>query len=147
MWQAPNQRVRAAANARKRERERARKPIHIKRIRALIEIVSGSQKGASNEVRMIVNDLSASGIGIFAPIQLSTDQEIILKFEDPTPIDIRARVAWSQDIITNSHIISAQPYTYRIGLEFLSSSPEEQQNIKTFCEDLLKNYIQPKKAA
>src|SRR5690242_8040716 len=136
MWHAPNQRVRALANAKRRERERARRPIHIKRIIAAIEITDGSTNTANpNEpqpeqpklnVRLVLNDLSPKGAGLFSPEQLIPGQMVSLRITDPEHLTIKAKVIWCQEYHANSHVLSQQSYSYRIGIEFILSPSEEQ---------------------
>jgi hypothetical protein len=147
MWQAPNQRVRAVANAKKREREKSRRPIHIKRINAQLEVKqANSQETFKTHVRLILNDLSTKGVGLFSPEPLVPGQDIVLSIADPHQINLKARVIWCQEHTANSHVISAQPFSYRMGLEFELSTVEEQQSIKVFCEEVSKNHLYSVKA-
>jgi PilZ domain len=142
MWQAPNQRVRASANAKKRERERSRRPLHIKRIHAELELVtSDSGHPFKTEVRVILNDLSPRGVGIFSHESLVAGQEVTLDIKDPYKIHLRARVIWCQEYDAYSHVLSSNPYSYRLGLEFVLPTGEEQTAIKTFCEEVSKNHL------
>jgi hypothetical protein len=142
MWQAPNQRVRAAANAKKRERERSRRPIHIKRINAHVELVNpNSPEPIKTETRLILNDLSTKGVGLFSPTPFIQGQDITITITDPLQITLKGKVIWCQEHGANSHVISNQPYTYRIGVEFILPSLEDQQSVKAFYEEVCKKYL------
>lgn len=147
MWQAPNQRVRAASNAKKREREKNRKPIHLKRINAQLELNSTPQEGAEKvSVRILLNDLSTKGVGLFSPHFLAPGQMIILTITDPLQITLHARVIWCQEHSANSHVITNHSYSYRLGIEFTLETLEEQQSIKAFCDEVAKTYLYSPKA-
>jgi hypothetical protein len=144
MWHAPNQRVRALANAKRRERERARRPIHIKRIIATIEIATTPEPAESGQpklhVRLVLNDLSPKGAGLFSPEPLIPGQSVFLKITDPEHLTIKAKVVWCQEYHANSHVLSNQSYSYRIGIEFVLS-PSEEQAVKIFCDEVAKNFL------
>jgi hypothetical protein len=154
MWHTPNQRVRALANAKKRDRERARKPIHIKRIDATIKLVDRNSKNSTQNTdlqeihtRIVLNDLSTTGLGLFSPTAVEIGQELSLIITDPMKLELRAKVIWCQEHDANSHILSSNPYSYRIGIEFILSSQEEQQSVKAFCEEIFSNYLYTTKIA
>lgn len=158
MWHTPNQRLRAIANAKKREREKARRPFHVKRINASLQIASiaSSQTAPSEDkevesdktdVRVILNDLSVKGVGLFSPTFFNPGQEIVLGIVDPMKLDIRGRVIWCQEHDANSHILSKEPYSYRLAIEFILPTLEEQQGIKAFWEEVCKNYLYAARAA
>jgi hypothetical protein len=152
MWQAPNQRVRSIANAKKRERERAKKPIHIKRINALIELLplSEEKNPASAEkvnIRLILNDVTTKGASFFARSPLTAGQKITLYLEEPTKIVIQAQVRWCQEYAANSHVLSQQPYSYRLGIEFILGSAEEQDAAKAFYDRVYQNHLYPNRIA
>jgi hypothetical protein len=144
MWQAPSQRARAAAYAQKKAREKARRAIHIKRIFANLEIVDSTDAPTSETkapVRLILNDLSTKGVGLFCSQALISGQEIILTINDPLQLSLHAKVIWCQEHSANSHILSDQPYRYRIGVEFSFPTIEEQQSIAAFYEEITKHYL------
>lgn len=141
MWHAPNQRVRAAAIAKKRERDRARRPIHIKRLNAQLEIPSLSGEGSTqSQVRLLLNDLSPKGIGLYVTMPLIVGQEIILAVTEPRNMKIRSKVIWCQEYAASSHILSSHSFSHRAGLEFVLTD-EEEIDMKEFCDDVLRNHL------
>jgi hypothetical protein len=146
MWHAPNQRVRAVASSKKRERDRARKPIHIKRIIAHIDVITPTGvPPVQTDVRLILNDLSPKGVGVFSSIPLVAGQETSLTISDPIQLKVKARVAWCQEHAANSHILSNQPFSYRLGLEFIMTA-EEEPVVKAFFEEISKTHLYAKAA-
>lgn len=146
MWHSPNQRLRAIANAKKRERERARRPIHIKRIIASLDLGNVAPDAPKTNVRLVLNDLSYKGAGLFSPIALTPGQQIVLAISEPSQLSIKCRVAWCQEYHANSHVLSQQPHSYRLGLEFLLA-PEEESAVKAFCDEVAKNHLYTQKSA
>lgn len=142
MWQAPNQRLRAVANAKRKERERARRPIHIKRISAKVGLVSGENtEYLPAEFRLTLNDLSPAGVGVYSTSPLAAGQLVVLEINDPIAIKIRAKVIWCQGHTSRGHIISNQSFSFRMGFEFVLSTPEETVAVQNFCENISKNHI------
>jgi hypothetical protein len=92
-------------------------------------------------VRILLNDLSTKGVGLFSPLFLAPGQLIVLTITDPLQITLQARVIWCQEHSVNSHVISSQSFSYRLGVEFTLETLEEQQSIKAFCEEVTKNYL------
>jgi hypothetical protein len=137
MWQAPNQRVRAQANARKRERERVRRGIHIKRVRAEIKTVGELAAPALvTQARVLLNDFSPKGVGVFAHAPIIVGQLVSLTLEEPKRFYVKGRVVWCQEYAMESHVLSETPFHYRMGIEFVFETPEEEQQVKDYCEAL-----------
>lgn len=142
MWQAPNQRVRALQNAKKRQQDRLKRPIHIRRIRAGIKIVAISDaEQPFSEVHLVLNDISPGGIGFYAPKGIHVGQEITLSLDEPKSIQLRGKVIWSQEIKTHSHVLYSPDYAYRVGVRFLFANNEEKEAVQNYCVDLFKNYL------
>ena len=147
MWQAPNQRVRAIANAKKRERERARKKIHVLRINALMEVrphhADAGVAPLQIPVRLVLNDLSGKSATLFAKKCLSSGHEVTLKIEEPIAIQIFGRVIWCTEYAAGSHVLSANPYSYRVGIEILLKSQEEKDAFRIFCDEVKRSLLYP----
>jgi len=147
MWQAPNQRMRALANSKKRERERLRKPLHVKRITATIQPLpsegdepSTTQENLLTPVRLILNDLSPKGAGLFSPTPFQPGQKISMSIKEPEHLSLKAKVIWCQSYHANSHVLSNQAYSFRMGVEFILT-PTEEQELKIFCGEVAKNHV------
>ncbi len=140
MWQSPGQRSKPNSTPGKR-REKLRRVIHIKRINAHIELphVDGTPAIAS-DVRLVLNDLSTKGVGLYSSSPLNPGQEITLTITEPSIIKIRSKVVWCQEHAANSHILSVQSFGYRIGLEFLVDKSQEMQLV-AFCEEVFRNIL------
>jgi hypothetical protein len=141
MWQSPNQRVRAQVNARKRERERLKMQFHVKRVVAVVSIhVPGQEKPETVDVRLILNDFTPKGMGLFSAHRFNAGDEITIDLENPKKVQVKGRVAWCQEYEIRGKVLTAQSYSYRVGLTFIFATPEEEQSLKAYCDDLIKNH-------
>jgi Tfp pilus assembly protein PilZ len=141
MWQSPNQRVRAAANARKRERERLKMPFHIKRVVASVGVqVVGQAEPLKVEVRVILNDFTQKGMGLFSAHRFSSGEDVTIELETPNKIQLKGKIAWCQEYEVRGKILTDHSFSYRVGLHFVFASAEEEQSVKAYCNDLLQNH-------
>ncbi len=148
MWHSPNQRLRALAHAKKRERDRARRPFHVKRITAHLTLLTPSTKINPHEnpdppipIRVVLNDLTPKGVGLFSQAALIAGQEVIMAISEPMKLDIRSRIIWCQEHGANSHVLSPNPFCFRLGVEFILPTTEDQQNVSAFWEEVCKNHL------
>ncbi len=143
MWQAPSHRVRALASAKKRARERQRKAIHLKLVDGEIRILGNhlgdGSKGAA--IRVILNDLGSKGLGIFSSSPFMVGQEISITLEKPKRFFVKGRIAWCQEHDANSHVISNNPFSYRMGIVFTFADADEERKVREYCEILSKEYL------
>ncbi len=141
MWHAPNQRIRSLTSGKKRDKDKGRKSLHIKRVTAQLEFYEGdSPDPTSTHVRLVLNDLTAKSTELFSPIALNPGQEIALSIKEPERVKVQAQVVWCQEQGVNSHILSNQPYSFRLCVEF-KLTPEEAQAMAAFCEIINNNYL------
>lgn len=145
MWQAPSQRIRAMAIAKKRARERNRKSIHIKQVEGDLKLSAENLEAPptkETEVRVILNDLGSKGVGLFAARLLDVGQEVVLTIFKPRELRIHGKIAWCQEYKADSHVLSQNRFIYRIGIVFdFSESPEEEQKVKAYCNELAHEYL------
>ncbi len=139
MWQAPSHRIRALASAKRRQRERQRLAIHIKQVEG--EVTIANAQGPAVPARIVLNDIAPKGVGVFTPEPFGIGQEVELKISKPKEINLRGRVAWCQEYDANSHILSQTPFSFRIGIVFSLDNSEDEQNVKSYCEELAKGYL------
>lgn len=147
MWQAPNQRVRALQSAKKRQMDRLRKPLHIQRVKAEIKITNPqSGENQVSEARAILNDISKRGMGVFSPHPLSVGQEITITIDQPRQIFLRGKVVWCQEFETSRHVLSANPFNYRLGVKFIFNSAQDEEAVAAYCEELNRHHLQAQAA-
>lgn len=147
MWQSQNQRPKAppvatSTTGKRRDRERRRLPVHIKRARA--ELKSVTSLGAAPivaEARVVLNDMSIKGVGLFAPVELVPGTVVAITISEPTQFFIKGRVVWCQEHDATSHVLSKNAFSFRVGIEFLYENPSEQQAVKQYLEVLARDYL------
>jgi hypothetical protein len=138
MWQAGgNQRRGADGN---RKRGRAKMPFHIKRVRASLKLEIPGGQARMIEAWVLLNDFSPDGMGLFTANKFNADDQITVTLESPKKIEIKARIAWSMEVVGASRILKAQACPYRAGVEFLFTTPEEREAVKAFCDELLNTH-------
>ena len=140
MWNSAAQRSRAASHAKKKDRERRRVPVHFKRISARLESIQNTDLTPLPAVRLLLNDLSPVGIGLFASSLLVAGQELYLVFSNPIEVKFKAKVIWCQENVEAGHVLSKQPYTFRAGLEFIHN-PEEAKKAQAICDEIQKTHL------
>ena len=137
MWQTPN-RSAATGTKKKNDRSQNRIPVHMKRIRGELKLLSSPATAAAIQIRVILNDLSPRGVGLFSQELLGVGQEIELVFEDSSmSIHLHGKIVWSREHQINSHILSQTPFAHRAGVQFVFKNAEEEGALLKFCEELL----------
>jgi hypothetical protein len=129
--------------AKKSRREVPRRSLHIKRVTAEIRTVgSVTAEGkpmAEGSARILLNDLSIKGVGIFCNRSFLPGQEIAIHLTDPAPIYLRGKIVFCQEHDSRTHIISDVPYSYRIGIQFVFADATEEANVRKYCEDIFRS--------
>lgn len=143
MWQAPNQRLRAIANQRKRDRQRmSKKFLHVKRVLAELKIMGAlNSPPVVAQARVLLNDFTPKGLGFFSTHALTPGSEISFTIEAPKRFYIRAKVLWCQEHDGKAHVISETPFAYRAGIQFLFENEDEEKRVRKYCEDLMAEEI------
>ena len=103
--------------------------------------------GEVHEARIMLNDLSPSGIGIYGPEPIQKGKLVTIFLQHPQAVQVEGRVIWCQRDDYGERIISQERYPYRIGVKFVFKTIEDEALFKTFCEDLQKNHLYAPKSA
>jgi len=148
MWQSPNQRLRALANAKKRERERLAQPLHFRRVPAEIQILSNSLPApVTVQGRAVLNDMTTKMMGVFTPQAWVSGTEVMITIMDPNPIQVRGRIVACQEFYNASHILSPNSFNYRLTVKFSFKNADEEKMVKDFVDDLHSGHLYGNKAA
>src|SRR6185437_13706820 len=140
MWQAPNQRLRAQANARKRERDRYKIPFHIKRVVAQIQLQVAGSEPQKIEARTLLNDFSPKGMGLFSAHRFNQGDEVIVTIDSPERIQVKGKITWCQEYYVAGKVLKTQSFSYRAGIQFAFASADEEAAVKKFCNELLNTH-------
>jgi hypothetical protein len=142
MWQAPNQKT--PPGGKKGSKSRSRRPFHIKRVTAEMRLVQGAGSlvpEAPIKVRLLLNDLSPKGVGLFSTSALQAGQEVALMLSEPSMIYLRGKVSYCQEHEANTHIIAETPFAYRMGIQLIFESPAEEEAVRKYCDDVLRELM------
>lgn len=134
MWQTPNSKPGGAGSGKRSTRAQTRNTYHLKRVTA--EIRSGQNAGA---VRIMLNDLSAKGVGAYCNCPFVAGQDVSLMIAVPTAIYLRGKISYCREQEADSHVISSVPFTYRIGIKFVFENAAEEAAAIKYCEDIIKS--------
>ena len=133
----PSQKVKRLVNS-KNKRTHERLSIHFQRISAELTISSNEAPAAKTPVRILLNDFSEKGVGLYSPFQIQTTDGVILELFYPYPMKLRAKVVWCQEFNVGSHILTQNAFPYRVGLEFISETEEDKKSIRDLCDAVFK---------
>jgi hypothetical protein len=142
MWQAPNPKMRLPS-AKKSRREHPRRAIHIKRVTAEIRTAGtpnpDGRPATEASARILLNDLSIKGVGIFCDKAFRPGQEIAIHLTEPSSIYLRGKIIHCQEHDSRTHVISSIHFGYRIGIQFIFADATEEAAVRTFCEGIFKS--------
>jgi hypothetical protein len=131
------------------ERLKGRKPkgkrskpllrLHIQRVHGELRVSPGAEQFESRyeaplPIRLLLNEMSPYGVELYLPENLPNGIEVSITLEKPRRFFCRGVVVSSQ--YQESRIISAHRYSYRLGLEFVFHSPEEEKAVRDFWEEV-----------
>jgi hypothetical protein len=124
----------------------------MKRVMAEIRTVPKEGEGLSAQppvvlkCRVILNDFSATGVGIFTTEPIMAGEPVAITLEYPKRFYCKGIIAWSEAIPTTSKVLSEPNYAFRMGIEFTFATPEEEKAVQDFYAELQKEHILPKAA-
>lgn len=133
MWQQQPNGSKAASTKRTKSRNR----MHLKRVSAQVKAEGGAPT-EEQHASVILNDFSEGGLGLFTHRPFIPREIITLVFEEPLPLNVKAKIVWCQMLSTSTKVISETSQLYRVGLEFVFENDEQKEQVKKFCAELIK---------
>ena len=126
--------------AREREKMRLSRPIHI--LRADVKLQFKDTAGTALEVkgRALLNDFSTNGIVLYTDRSLAPNLELNLVIENPQPFQLNGKVVWCQYQPSSNHVITSEPYAYRIGIAFRFADKTQEEAFQNFCKEMYSKY-------
>jgi hypothetical protein len=120
--------------------------MHIKRVSVEIRPLSSlvtEQAGPKNALlgRLVLNDLTPKGVGLFAAQALQPGQEVAVVISEPSMIFLKGKVTWCQEADTSGHVISDAPLRFRMGIRFSFADANEESAVQRYCEMLVKTLM------
>lgn len=112
----------------------------MKKVRAEIKSLGTIGEKLVIDVRVVLSDISPKGVGFFCSVPLEMGQLMALTLDDPKRFYVKGRVTWVQEHDANSHVLSQAPISYRVGLEFVFDTREEEAEVRRYCEHIAANH-------
>jgi len=89
----------------------------------------------------ILNDISPKGIAIYTNIKVTEGQEVVIKFKEPRVHECKGTVIFCVENLSDSHIVSQNVFTLRVGVLLKFASEEEQKKHCEILQDLEFNFL------
>ncbi len=117
------------------KRKKIRQNIPFKRVGAVIEVASTSESFA---IRVFLNDISDTGIGIFSSLMIPPEEKVSVQFTQPTEVSIPGIVVWCAPVESSHKIVSSESFLYRVGIQFNIEDPEVEKSINLLLDEVSK---------
>jgi len=140
MWNGSSQRIKALMSARERERLRLTRPIRVERADITLHYQHSNGNAIDIPARALLNEFTPSGICLFTTATLVPNLEMSVVISHPKEFTILAKVVWCQYQPSSSHVLTSQPFAYRVGLAFHFSDASQEEAFKLFCEEMHEKY-------
>jgi hypothetical protein len=142
MWGVPRYRIRAYVEGKKKARQRgparSRNTFHLKRVRAEIAVLEGiARPTLVAPCRILLNDMTPSGILAFAQQQFVPGQKVAITLDAPRRFFVRGYVVACNRISMDTHVITGEPYEFRLAIRFYFESIAERDAVRAYCEEEL----------
>lgn len=131
-------------SARAREKDRLTRPIHVRRADVALSFRDDNDFLVEVPSRALLNDLTPAGFCVYAVTGLNPNSEISLEIEYPKRFRLEAKVVWCQYQPSSSHVITPQPFPYRIGLALIWKDSATETEFKKYCAELESLYVNKK---
>lgn len=116
--------------------------MHIKRVRAEIKVLASKDPAAAvTEARVILNDLSAKGMGLFSTAAMMVGQDVAITLDEPRRVYLRGRITWCEEYDAGSHILSSHPFHFRVGVKFVFQTRDEEESVAAFYDEIVRSHL------
>jgi hypothetical protein len=140
MWNGSNQRIKALMSARERERTRLTRPIRVERADIKLNYKHADGSAMDIPARALLNEFTTDGICLFTTTPLVPNLEISVAISHPKEFTIQAKVIWCQYQPSSSHVLTSQPFAYRVGLAFQFTDAAQVEVFQKFCAEMREKY-------
>jgi len=110
-----------------------RKQVPFHRVNAEIRTEATKEVTAS---RVFLIDLTPSGVGAFTVSPLDKGELVSIVISQPKHLYVKGEVMWCSPYNFNIKIISPEVFRYRVGIKFRFDSPQEQDTVRNYCDEL-----------
>jgi len=139
MWQS-NTRKRSEGNRVHGVELRSARDFHLKRVTCKISQLDAPADSPAVEGRLLLNDISAQGLAVYAPVLLPLGSLVTIEFEYNEPTILKARIGWCQQLLGLGRVFSEKTHRFRIGLVFAHDTSIDEERFNLFCRQLAEFY-------
>jgi len=98
--------------------------------------------------RLMLNDFKPGSVCVFTTRKLNVKQTVSITIESPRQFYCKGQVVQVRHLGTDSNIlIEGEPFRYRVGINFITSSDTEKKTILDYFNELQTNHLQISDAA
>jgi len=123
--------------------------VKLKRTDAEIKILNSSPANESADesasailpARVILNEFSDAGVGVYTTERLRMGQEVALTIDEPRRFYITGKILFCNEVRSDSKIMQQVNYPWRAGVEFIYKSDAERSEVAAYCEELRKSWL------
>ena len=119
----------------KNKRRRPRVTIPFKRLPGELQIEHSRQVV---RCRVLLTDISPSGVGIFIENAVDIGSRVTLVLEQPKHLFLKGEIMWCSLFNLHPHVITAEHFKYRAGMHFTFDSPTAEREFQEFCATIFK---------
>ena len=148
-WDVPVYRIHAYVQSLNRQRaarrKKARAEFHLKRARAELQLLHGTQglRTAKDvlHANIMLNDIRPRGLQVFSHQSIPFGQKVSISIPAHRGFFAHGRVIGCEPLSPRITPASGVTPKYRVVIAFDFESIDERLAIKNFCDDLQKNYL------
>jgi hypothetical protein len=100
-----------------------------------------SEQGELIEARVLLNDLSTTGIGIYASKPMNPGSKVIVTLDEPIQIQICGEVVWCQEQPACGPVITSEAFNQRIVVKFVFANADDEKKLQDYCEEIQKQHL------
>ncbi len=127
-----------------------KRPMHFRRVRANVKILD-AESTLIYEGRVVLNDLRPGGMIIYLSEFIEPGSEIAVTLEEPKGLFLKGHVERVEDFNQSSHILSDNPFAFRVSMLLTFEDEEERARVSDICNQVTSEILYPadtlKKAA
>ena len=111
--------------------------VGLQRVAGTIKVLNSGAESLPMQCRILLSDLSETGLGCFTERSLSKEQEVDVVIELPDgALRFPSRTVWCREQPTTGRIVSAHAFKFRVGVQFNFDSPEQKTSLITLLSQI-----------
>lgn len=124
----------------KKTSSKDQRPISIKRVNAEIKLSQApGTEGSLVSARLFLNDFTPRTVGLFSAVSVLVGEEVSLTIDKPKRFYCRGKIRSCQYLEAST--FSDQSFNFRILIEFIFDSLEDEEMVRKYCEEIQVEYL------